>query len=60
MNLPLELDPQDSPLYAVVRIIRATGSRRIELLTGDLTRAEREAADEGGYVLEINRVADYR
>lgn len=60
MNLPLELDPTETRHYAVLYVARATGSRRITLITPDRAFATEEARKIDGYVLEISRIADFR
>lgn len=60
MYLPSELTPDDTPVYLVVTVTRATGAHRIENIETDLGQAERMAEIKQGFVLEIDRVADYR
>ena len=60
MYLPAEFDPAEAPMYLVVRNVRTTGARVILNIVGDLTRAEELARNARGYVLEIDRVADFR
>jgi len=60
MYLDFELDPADTPLYAVIRIIRSTGARWIEHIVTDPAQPERLARIIDGYVLQITRTADYR
>lgn len=60
MYLPIELDPQDATIYAVVIKVRSTGARQIEHIVTDPDQARRLAEINHGFVLEIKNVADYR
>lgn len=60
MYLLAELDPDNAPKYLVVRVLHTTGARLIEHIVSDINEAERLARMCGGYVLEIDNVADYR
>lgn len=60
MNLTLELDPAGETHYAVITTVRATGSRRVQLITESRSEAMDRARELGGYVLEINRIVDFR
>lgn len=60
MYLPFELDPQDQTLYAVIEPVRATGSRKITHIVTDEQHAIDLARVAGGYVLEIDRIEDFR
>ena len=60
MYLPYELDPRDTELYLVIVPARTTGARQIEHIVTDREHAASLARIHHGYVLEINRIADYR
>lgn len=60
MYLPSELDPKDTTLYAVVVVRRATGARHIERIITEEAHAIELAKEIEGYVLEIDRIADFR
>lgn len=60
MYLPIELDPRDTPRYAVIVPVRATGARQIEHIVTDRSHATDLARIHHGYVIELNTVADFR
>lgn len=60
MYLPSELEPKDTTLYAVVVVRRATGARHIEHIVEDESHALQLAEIVEGFVLEIDKIADYR
>jgi len=60
MYLDFELNPAEAPLYLVIRTIRSTGARWIEHIVTDHAQADKLARVIGGYVLQIERTADYR
>lgn len=60
MYLPSELDPRDTTLYAVVVVRRATGARHVERIVTEEQLAIDLAREMEGFVLEIDRIADFR
>ena len=60
MYLPGELDPVDTPRYAVIHVVRTTGAREITHIYASKDAAIGVARAAGDFVIELRTVADYR